>query len=53
MFVLTLLCFAIDYKNDPYAEKDAWDQVCARGDLSYTDRELWGCTDTKVGSMCF
>jgi len=37
-----------DYKNDPYAEGDAFNQICARGDLSIAQYDLWGCTDTKV-----
>jgi len=37
-----------DYKNDPYSEGDACNQVCCRGDLSDKSPKPDGCYDTKV-----
>jgi len=38
-----------DFNNDPFSEKEAWDSICSRGDLSENPVSR-GCTDTKVTS---
>ena len=41
----------VDYKNDPYSEGDACNQVCCRGDLYSKNPKPDGCYDTKVSMI--
>ena len=46
--------FFVDFRHDPYSDKNACNSICCREDLlNPSDRRPSGCFDTKVRSRCY